>query len=64
MLAWHKAHRSQTDQRWEPHKIYFNLCGKSRFIVYANSPSDWRAEHNNRSTVATYFKTGNMELSK
>ena len=27
-------------------KIYFNLCGKSRFIVCANSPSDWRTERN------------------
>ena len=33
------------------HKIYFILNGKPRFIVCANSPSDWRAERNNRSIV-------------
>ena len=25
------------------YKVYFNLCGKSRFIVCASTPSDWRA---------------------
>jgi hypothetical protein len=38
------------------HKIYFNLNGKRRFIVCANTPSDWRAEHNNRSTVRRILK--------
>jgi hypothetical protein len=38
------------------HKIYFNLNGKRRFIVCANTPSDWRAEHNNRSTVRRIIK--------
>jgi hypothetical protein len=33
------------------HEIYFNLNGKGRFIVCAHSPSDWRAEQNNRSVV-------------
>ena len=37
-------------------KIYFNLCGQSRFIVCANSPSDWRAEQNNRSLVRRIIK--------
>jgi hypothetical protein len=45
-------------------KIYFNLCGQSRFIVCANSPSDWRAEHNNRSLVRRILKQESMELSK
>ena len=33
------------------HKVYFDLNGKRRFIVCAHSPSDWRAERNNRSVV-------------
>jgi hypothetical protein len=32
-------------------KTYFNFCGKSRFIVFANTPSDWRSEQNRRSVV-------------
>ena len=39
-------------------KIYFNLCGKSRFIMCANSPSDWRAEQNNRSLVRRILRQG------
>ena len=38
------------------YKVYFNLCGKSRFIVCANSPSDWRAERNSRSLVRRILK--------
>jgi hypothetical protein len=28
------------------HKMYYSLNGRSRFIVCAHSPSDWRAEAN------------------
>ena len=38
------------------YKVYFNLCGKSRFIVCANSPSDWRTERNCRSLVLRILK--------
>jgi hypothetical protein len=43
------------------HKIYFNHNGKRRFIVCANTPSDWRAEHNNRSTVRRILKLVGVE---
>jgi hypothetical protein len=38
------------------YKVYFNLCGKSRFIVCANTPSDWRTERNSRSLVRRILK--------
>jgi hypothetical protein len=38
------------------YKVYFNLCGKSRFIVCANTPSDWRSERNSRSLVRRIIK--------
>ena len=38
------------------HKVYFILNGKSRHIVCANTPSDWRAEKNNRSMVRRLIK--------
>jgi hypothetical protein len=40
------------------YKIYFNLCGKSRFIVCANSPSDWRAKRNSRGVVRRILRQG------
>jgi hypothetical protein len=41
-------------------KIYFDLNGKRRFIVCAATPSDWRAEQNNRSTVRRILKQESM----
>ena len=38
------------------YKVYFNLSGKSRFIVCANTPSDWRTERNSRSLVRRILK--------
>jgi hypothetical protein len=46
------------------HKIHFNLNGKGRFIVCANTPSDYRAEQNNRSTVRRILKQVTMEVIK
>jgi hypothetical protein len=44
------------------HKIYFNLNGKRRFIVCAATPSDHRAEQNNRSVVRRIINQENTQL--
>jgi hypothetical protein len=53
---------SEVRQAKKHFKIYFVLNGKSRHVVCANTPSDWRAARNNRSMVRRIIRQEKVQF--